>query len=166
MHPDDVLMMILLPGLLLTFAWLTWVITTNIRRARTARQQAELQSKLLDKLGSSQDLVHFLDSTAGQHMLRAVGDQADPAGRVLNAMHIGVVLVMLGIGFLTCEGSLPGAPSLGVFMALGILALALGAGFLIASALSFFLTRAWGLMPRAASPIAPPAERPLTSARD
>lgn len=153
MNNDDVIMLILIPSFLITGAWLVWVITTNVRRSRTARHQAELQSKLLDKFGSSQDLLAYLDSNAGQRMVRVIGDQADPAGRVLNAMHIGVVLFMLGIGFLTCEGSLPGAGSTGAFRAFGILSLSLGTGFLIASALSFVLTRAWGLMNREAAPV-------------
>lgn len=160
MKNDDVILLILVPSFLITGAWLVWVITTNIRRSRTARHQAELHSKLLDKLGSSQDLLAYLDSSAGQHMLRAIGDQADPAGRVLNAMHIGVVLLMLGIGFLTCEGSLPGAESTGAFMTFGILSIALGAGFLIASALSFVLTRAWGLMQHEAAPVERLRSRP------
>lgn len=162
MKNDDVIMLILIPSFLLTGAWLVWVITTSIRRSRMARYQAELQSKLLDRIGSSQDLLVYLDSNAGQRMLRTIGDQADPAGRVLNAMHIGVVLLMLGIGFLVCEGSLPGTGSTGAFMTFGILSMSLGSGFLIASTLSFLLTRAWGLMPREGAAADPLHTRPAS----
>lgn len=148
MRPERVLVALLILSALVTIGWVAWVVAVNARRHRTNQLQSELHTKLLDKLGTSQELLAYLETDAGQRMVRSVGDQADPAGRVLGAMHTGVVLAALGVGFLVCEGSLPGASSTGVFMALGIIAISLGAGFLISSGISYAFSKAWGLLGR------------------
>jgi membrane protein implicated in regulation of membrane protease activity len=148
MHTEELIVMVLVPAVLLTFAWVAWVFATNVRRARASRHQAELHGKLLDKLGSSPDLLTYLETDAGRRMLQSVGDQVDPGGRILGAMHTGVVLLMLGIGFLVCDGSLPGAHSVGVFLTLGIVCMSAGAGFLISSGLSYVFSKQWGLLRR------------------
>jgi hypothetical protein len=148
MHTEDAIIMILVPSVLITVAWVAWVFATNVRRSRAGRFQAELHGKLLDKLGSSPELLTYLETDAGRRILQSVGDQADPGGRILNAMHTGVVLLTLGIGFLICDGSLPGAHSVGVFLTLGIVCMSAGAGFLISSGLSYAFSKAWGLLRR------------------
>jgi hypothetical protein len=145
MDAEDIVLTLLVPAAILTVIWMVWMVATTVRRRRAAQIQAELHGKLLDKLGSSQELLAYLETEAGQRMVQAVGDQADPAGRILNAMHVGVVLLMLGLGLVILFISLPGE-RVDVLLGLGIVSLSLGVGFLISSLLSYIFSKSWGLL--------------------
>jgi len=41
------------------FTWIAWVIFSTIRRYKIAKLQAEVQSRLLDKVGSGQELLAY-----------------------------------------------------------------------------------------------------------
>ena len=52
---SDVVAAIALPGM---FAWIAWVIFSTIRY-KIAKLQAEVQTRLLEKVGSGQDLLAY-----------------------------------------------------------------------------------------------------------
>ena len=49
-------------------ASIVYVSVTSARRLKMARMQAEVHGKLLDRFGSSQELVQYLESDAGRAM--------------------------------------------------------------------------------------------------
>jgi len=51
---QDVVVAIMLPSM---FSWIAWVIFSTIRRYKIAKLQAEVQTKLLEKVGSGQELL-------------------------------------------------------------------------------------------------------------
>jgi hypothetical protein len=53
---SDSLAMIAVPFM---FTWIAWVIFSTIRRYKIAKLQAEVQSRLLDKVGSGQELLAY-----------------------------------------------------------------------------------------------------------
>ncbi len=126
--------------------WIVWVISNNKRRSRVEMGQAEMQTKLLDKFGSSEELMAYLQSEPGQRFLQpAPMTVKSPYGRILGSIRWGVILSFLGIAFLIVRGySHDPEP----FLFLGTITLALGLGFLVSSGVSYALSKSWGLFDR------------------
>ena len=126
-----------------------WVIFSTIRRLKVARVQAEVHSRLIEKVGSSQDFLTFLDTDSGRKLVASIGIEQpnrDPYNRILTSVHAGVILVLVGIAFLILAATFRNAAE-GCFSA-GVLVVALGAGFLISAGLSYRLSRSFGLLER------------------
>jgi hypothetical protein len=126
-----------------------WIVFSTIRRLKVARAQAEVHSKLIEKLGSSQELLTFLESESGKQLVASIGIEQpsrEPYGRILTSVQAGVILLFVGIALLILGGQFADV-SEGFFI-LGGLAVALGAGFLISAGLSYRLSRAFGLFER------------------
>lgn len=126
-----------------------WVIFSTIRRLKVARSQAEVHSKLIEKMGSSQELLTFLASDAGKELVASIGIEQpsrEPYTRILSSVQAGVIILLVGIALLFLGGHFPDT-SEGFFI-LGGLGVALGAGFLISAGLSYRLSKAFGLFER------------------
>ena len=113
-------------------------------RLGAVAHRAQIANKLLDNLGSGQEAMAFLESESGRKLLDAVSsDRQSPYSRVLGALTTGTILCAAGIGLLLLYAALPyGVPALGF----GILALALGLGFVISAGISYRLSKSWGLL--------------------
>ncbi len=130
----------------LLVGWIVWVVSNTKRRSKSETSQAEIHAKLLDKFGSSQELFAYLQSEAGQRFLQPpLSETKSPFGRILSSIRWGVTLSFLGIGLLITSMYAP-EPEAPVF--LGIIALALGLGFLVSSGISYALSKSWGLFDR------------------
>ena len=82
-------------------AYIVYVSVNSARRLKMARMQAEMHGKLLDKFGSSQELVQYLESDAGKAFLEPPKeDQASPYRRILGSMQAGIILSLVGGVFL------------------------------------------------------------------
>ena len=126
-----------------------WVVFSTIRRLKIARTQAEVHSKLIEKLGSSQEFLTFLDSDSGKQLVASIGieqPRREPYSRILASVQAGVILLFLGIAFLFFSGQFANARE--GFFILGGLAVALGVGFLISAGLSYRLSKKFGLLER------------------
>jgi len=130
------------------FVSVVWIFRLGVAAARQKtliKAQAELQSRLLDKLGGSDDLVRYLESGAGRQLLEAPPvERTRPHARVLAALQAGIILTVAGAAFLFLGGRFPEDAE--GFTVLGTLGLALGVGFLASGALAHFLSRSWGLI--------------------
>jgi hypothetical protein len=130
-----------------TFGWVVYTISTNIRRAHASRAVADLHAKLLDKCAASQDLVAYLESNSGRKFLESAGAEgAQPWSRILNAMQAGFVLSLVGVAELIVRTFEQNADADDFLLVCGAIALAIGLGFLISAATSFFVSRSWGLL--------------------
>jgi hypothetical protein len=130
---------------MLVFAWMFRGMLHAARHSRLIKAQAELQSRLLDKLGGSEEMIRYLESGAGRQLLEAPpAERSRPYGRVLASLQAGTILILAGAAFLFLRGQLPDEAE--GFVVLGALGLALGVGFLVSGALAFYLSRSWGLI--------------------
>ena len=113
-------------------------------RLQSARIHAETVGRLIDKLGSSQEAMAYLESESGQKLLEALTARpGNPYGRILGAAATGVVLSAVGVGLLILGATAVGDPTA---TGGGIVVLALGLGFLLAATLSYKLSKSWGLV--------------------
>jgi len=129
------------------FGWAVWVIAVNIRRSRSSKQILELHSRLLDRFSGNQDLIAFLEGESGRRYFEALeSDVRDPLSRVLNGIQLGVVLTLLGLALIVIRPVQADEVARNVLQTIGIPAIALGLGFLISSAISYHLSKSWGLL--------------------
>lgn len=130
-----------------TFGWIVYTISTNIRKAHSARAVADLHSKLLDKCAGGQELVAYLESGSGQKFLQSAGSEApQPWSRIFSSMQAGFVLSLVGIAELIVRGLGASYDSAEFLLISGAIALAIGVGFLISAITSFMLSKSWGLL--------------------
>jgi hypothetical protein len=129
------------------FGWAVWVIAVNIRRTRTGRQIAELHTRLLDRFTASQELIAFLEGESGRRYFEALqSDLKDPLTRVLNGIQLGVVLFLLGVAFVAVRAGQTDEVARNALLIIGVVGIALGAGFLISAVISYRLCKSWGLL--------------------
>jgi hypothetical protein len=147
--------------LLLVTGVLVWLVRTMMdyrRWIRLTRIQTETHTKLLDRLTTQEDLLAYMQTAAGRRFLESAPIALDPASRPLGAplnrvlwsVQAGVVLALGGIGLLFISSRAIPEIARGLW-AIGILALALGAGFILSSAIAYLLSRRLGLFDQRAS---------------
>lgn len=129
-------------------AWILRTLITTYREGKVARMQADLQQRLLEKFGSSQELLAFLQTEGGGRFvepLRTGEEPRSPYSRILGAVQMGVILLCGGAGLMFLDGRLPFDDER-VFLFLGTVATALGVGFLLSGVVAWWLSRNWGLL--------------------
>lgn len=136
---------ILFPILFTLVGFIVWTIFSSIRRYQTAKLQAGLKTKLLEKFGSGQELLAYVQSDAGKRFLESLAmEQKTPYGRILGAAQVSVILVLVSFAFLFLRGRVSGAEE--GFLVFGTIALCLGIGFGLSAALSYYMSKSFGLL--------------------
>ena len=128
------------------FTMISWIVWVEARRRQMqSKSVAELQSQLLAKFGSAQEFVQFMQTDEGRRFLATLAQvRLSPAERVLRSIRIGVILTIIGLGWLSL--ALTGRfDDDGALTVIGVLFLATGIGFLISAAISYRLSKAWGV---------------------
>lgn len=127
--------------------WAIWVLTVNIRRNRSVKYSADIQSKLLDRFTNNQELVAFLDGPAGKRFFESLHfDLADSVNRILNAVQLGMALLLLGFALLGVRMTQEDHFIRDVLLMVGAPAVGVGMGFLVSAIVSYRLSRSWGLI--------------------
>lgn len=142
-------------GIVGAVLWLVTQFLENRRWSRIFTLQNDVHNKLIEKFGSNQELLAYMDTEAGKRFLEAapipVGFDAEQrmpnaVSRVLTPLQIGVVLCLLGIGLLALRNSL-GTEAHSPMLLLGTVVLMPGIGFIISAGLTWVLAAKLGLMP-------------------
>lgn len=135
----------------------TWLIRTviNYRRwSRLARVQTEVHSKLLDRFASNAEVMAYINTTAGRKFLEAAPIPIEegarqvvnsPVNRVLLSVQVGLVMFAGGIGMRLVGGTVADKEAASAFAGFGLLAMSIGAGFIVAAIVSMILSRRLGL---------------------
>jgi hypothetical protein len=151
-----VIPIVVTPAFFALIGWVTWVIVETRRKQNTAKAQAEVQTKFLDKLGSSRELIDFSESEGGKKFMETLGIEKAGMGplevklRLLSSIQKGLILTLIGGGGIYLDYRFA-SYSGGIFLTTGIFALAIGVGFLVSTLVSFRLSKQWGLMDSGAS---------------
>jgi uncharacterized membrane protein len=146
MQSQDLATVLALVVLMFVGAWIVWVVTSNRRRQRVAEIQKEMHMKMFEKFGTSQELLAYLQSEAGRRFMEsATIEHARPLGRILRSVQTGLTLLPLAFGLLFLHGRVSESWSDDTLV-FGVLCFALGIGFLLSAAGSYWLSKSWGLI--------------------
>jgi hypothetical protein len=151
---SDGLPFLVFVGLLLGLLWLTQVLLENRRWNRIFKLQSDMHGKLIERFGTSQEVLTYMGTEAGKRFLEAtpiaVGFEPQqpvpsPVARVLTPLQIGVVMTLLGIGLIFLRHSIPDGDA--PLLLVGTVVLMPGLGFIISAGITWVLARHLGLMP-------------------
>ena len=80
----------------------------HLKRSKTERLQFDLYNKVLDRFGSNQEMVTWLQNEGAAGLLKAVETPRSlPYSRILNAVQGGLLAVVLGAGFMAVSTQIP-----------------------------------------------------------
>jgi hypothetical protein len=159
-------------GFGLAVGLVVWLIRTLVdykRWSRLAKVQTDAHTKLLDRFTANEDLLAYVQSSAGVKFLESSPISLDaaprsvgaPLSRILWSVQGGVVLIAGGTGLYVVGGRVTDAASQAAAQslhALGVIGMALGVGFVISAIISFVISQRLGLIepastaPRVAMP--------------
>lgn len=144
------------------FAVLIWLARAVIQHRRWLRQskvQTEVHTKLMDRMTTNEELLAYIQSPAGRRFLESAPIQqesdsprmgAAPVGPIIWSMMAGVVLGTVGVGFRFAANSVTNEAQQ-AFTVVGVILLALGAGFMVASVMAYLVSSRLGLFPARAA---------------
>lgn len=153
---NDIIPPLVFVLVLAALLWMVRVFLENRRWNRVFQAQSGMQAKLLERFGSSEDLLAFLRTDEGrkalelppipvalEHGIRS----GSPVGRVLLSMQVGILLTLAGAGLVNLRVNF--APDAArPLLVFGTLALVVGIGFILSAAVSYGLARHLGLLPQ------------------
>jgi hypothetical protein len=130
-------------GSIIVTGWVVFIIVDGFRRRQQVRLAAEFHTRLLERIGSAQEFGEFLQTEGGARFLESITLDRDTAQTgILRAVQTGIVSLMLGLAmFVLARGK---AYEEGLLIVATISG-ALGAGLLVASALSYRLSKWMGM---------------------
>jgi hypothetical protein len=140
---------------LLAVFWLLRLLLENRRWGKIFGMQSSVHAQLIEKFGSSQELLTYMGTDAGKRFLEAapIATEFDQkrlpnvVARVLTSAQVGVVMAMLGAGFLALRNSVPGVDGHRAMLALGMIVLMPGLGFILSAGVTWVVAKRLGLMP-------------------
>jgi hypothetical protein len=135
-----------------TLVWLIRSVIDQRRWSRLVKIQTEAHAKVFDRLSSSDDLLTYIQSPAGRRFLEATPISAEagprplaaPVGRILWSVQAGIVALVLGIGLWFIRRTVPDEVAQPI-LAVGILAISLGLGFVISAGVAYLVSQRLGL---------------------
>lgn len=134
---------------LIAFAlgWLVLTIIEQKRWNRMSKIQTEVHNKILDRFGTSAELLEYIKTPAGSKFLESAPiplhaeQPSRPAQpRALWSIQAGIVIAAAAIGMLLVSSRLERESAEGMF-ALGMIGLSIGIGFVASAAVSIVLSK-------------------------
>ena len=140
--------------ILIAFA-LAWMIRTIVEQKRwnrLSRTQSEVHNKILDRFGSSEELLQYIRTPAGSKFLEAApiplraerSTQHAPLTRIIWSIQLGVVVGAASLGMILVSLRLDREASVALF-SMGVIAFCIGAGFIGSAYASMLLSRRLGI---------------------
>jgi hypothetical protein len=135
--------------------WLIQALLENRRWNRIFKLQSDVHGKLIERFGTSQEVLTYMNTDAGKRFLEAApisvgldrgAPVPSPVARVLTPLQIGIVLSLLGIGLILLRHSIPEGEA--PLLLVGTVVLMPGLGFIISAGVTWALARHLGLMPQ------------------
>jgi len=155
--------MMVFAGFAMAIGLLTWLIRTFLdyrRWNRLSRVQAEVHTRLLDRFSTNEELMAYIATPAGSKFLQSAPISLDsgvasksmgaPLNRIMWSLQAGLVLAAAGIGLMVASQTIVEREASDPLHVLGVLAIALGAGFAVSAAVSYLLSQKLGLLEQVA----------------
>jgi small-conductance mechanosensitive channel len=151
---DEILELFFLTGLwIMVVGGLVWIIRTVIEQKRWNRlsaRQTDVHNRILERFGTSEELLEYVKTPAGSKYLEAapiavsVEKSRAPLTRIMWSIQLGVVVAIGAMGMLIVGLRFEGETSEALFV-IGAIGFCVGLGFIASAAVSLFLSRRLGL---------------------
>jgi hypothetical protein len=129
---------------LAALVWLIRQFLENRRWSRIFKLQSDVHGKLIEKFDSYAELNGYMETEAGKRFLEADQRLPNALARVLTPLQIGLVLMLLGVGFFMLRHVR--REMYEAMLVLGTIALMPGVGFIISAGITWFLAGRLGLI--------------------
>ncbi len=140
---------------------LTWLVRAVIQHRRwltMSKVQADIHTKLMDRMTTNEELLAYIQSPAGRRFLESAPIQSEPdsprlgapVGPIIWSMMAGIVFATVGMGFKLAAGSVTDQAQQ-AFTVVGVVILMLGAGFILSSIMAYLVSARLGLFPTRAA---------------
>jgi hypothetical protein len=144
---------------LTVIVWLVRAVIQHRRWLRASSIQADVHTKLMERMTTNEELLAYVQSPAGRRFLDAAplrpeadsGAGSAPVGPIIWSMMAGIVLAVVGAGF-RYSASFVVDDAHQAFVVVGVIIIALGTGFILASLMAFLVSSRLGLFPQKAAP--------------
>ena len=135
--------------------WLVRAVIQHRRWLKASQVQADVHTKLMERMTTNEELLAYVQSPAGRRFLEAAPIQAEadaprlgaPVGPIIWSMMAGIVLATVGVGFRLRRRYI-GNDAQQAFIVVGVIILALGVGFILASVMAYLVSSRLGLFPQ------------------
>ena len=140
--------------LISVLGWIIRSIMNHRRWLRVSKLQTDMQNKLLERFTSNEEMLAFIQTSAGQRFLESASMAAEsgprvlsaPVGRMLWSIQLGIVILVAGIGLEIVSYKLSNYEDVVTgFQVMGGITVALGIGFILSAFGAFLLSRRLGL---------------------
>jgi hypothetical protein len=146
--------------LICILGWIIRSIMNHRRWLRVSKLQTDMQNKLLERFTSNEEMLAFIQTSAGQRFLESASMIAEPGpralsapvGRMLWSIQLGIVILVAGVGLVIVSHQLNYEDAVIGFEVAGGIVIALGVGFMLSALGSYLLSRRLGLLEPAPSP--------------
>jgi len=133
--------------------WIIRSIMNHRRWLRVSKLQNEMQNKLLERFTSNEEMLAFIQTSAGQRFLESASMAESgprvlsaPVGRMLWSIQLGIVTLVAGVGLEIVSYKLSNYEDVVTgFQVMGGIIIALGIGFILSAFGAFLLSRRLGL---------------------
>jgi hypothetical protein len=134
--------------------WIIRSIMNHRRWLRVSKLQTDMQNKLLERFTSNEEMLAFIQTSAGQRFLESASMAAEagprvlsaPVGRMLWSIQLGIVILVAGVGLEIVSYKLSNYEDVVTgFQVMGGIIIALGIGFILSAFGAFLLSRRLGL---------------------
>jgi hypothetical protein len=150
---ENLTMFLIVGTIAFSIIFLVRTLMEHRRWQRAMRAQNELQTKLIDRFSSSDDLIAYLQSPAGKALTEApVLPQAStrpmnaPLSRIFWSLQSGIVVGALGLGLLFVSSTATNVDLGQMLYGVGVIVLTIGLGFTLSAVVSYFLSHRLGLV--------------------
>ena len=143
---------LVMSALISVLVWLVRAVIQHRRWLKSSQVQADVHSKLMDRMTTNEELLAYIQSPAGRRFLEAVPPKPEPeapgfsapVGSILWSMMAGIVFATVGAGFNFAAGEINDDVQR-AFTVVGVILFSLGIGFLIAAVMAFLVSSRLGL---------------------
>ena len=144
------------------FAWLIRTVIEQKRWNRLSKQQSEVHNKILDRFGTSQEVLDYIKTPAGSKFLesapiplhaerRPSSPISAPLSRIMWSIQIGIVIAIGALGMILVSFRFADETGQGLF-AMGAIGFCVGIGFVVSAVVSMGLSRRLGIWEERSAP--------------
>lgn len=144
---EDLMPIIVIPTMVAATAYVAGLIVAAFRDRAHLRAQTELHNRMMDKFSSADDFTAYLQSDAGRRFFENLsGEPTAPLAKILGSIQKGAILTLLAVGLFVLSRVSVMPDGGNVMFIIATIVLMIGLGFLVSAAISYRLSKTWGLI--------------------